>query len=149
MLCALFYSTACGGIEIDTTEYRGASVEKAFVPHIEAFERACGKKVDIHVRFSYITMKSIFNGEKIIGYCWPVYPKFINIDLNWWATHTDKMIREELIFHELGHCMLYRLHNDKLDKHGNKESIMHSSGLVGPSQYENNKKKYIKELCGK
>jgi hypothetical protein len=145
----LFHLTACGGIEIDTTSYREASVERAFVPYIESFERDCNEKVDIHLRFSYIKTKNIFTGQKIIGYCWPIYPRFINIDLNWWINHTDKSEREELIYHELGHCILYRMHNDKKDKYGNKQSIMYSSGLIGPYRYKKYKKKYVKELCGK
>lgn len=148
-LLVLFYSTACGGVEVDTTSYRGGSVERAFVPYLKSFERDCGKKVDIHIRFSYIDTKNIFTGHNIIGYCWPIYPKFVTIDLKWWANHPSKTMREELIYHELGHCILYRMHNDKKDKYGNKASIMHSAGLMSSYQYKNNKKKYIKELCGK
>jgi hypothetical protein len=37
----------------------------------------------------------------------------------------DDAMREQLVFHELGHCVLFRDHNNDLDPYGNPVSIMY------------------------
>ncbi|MDQ3017087.1 MAG: hypothetical protein M3R25_10280 [Bacteroidota bacterium] len=49
----------------------------------------------------------------------------IVVDEDYWKTASD-LQREFLVFHELGHCVLGKEHNDGADGRGNCESIMSS-----------------------
>lgn len=51
------------------------------------------------------------------------------IDLPYWQASND-LEREYVVFHELGHCILFRAHQDASDTFGNCVSIMYS-GLGG------------------
>lgn len=53
--------------------------------------------------------------------------------------------REQLMYHELGHCALDR---DHLDEVHNKEyvSLMHSSGFIEDANYIANRDQYLNEL---
>ena len=53
--------------------------------------------------------------------------------------------KEMLIFHELGHCLLYKGHNDDLDDDGVPVSIMNKYAFSG-NVYAKNREGYINEL---
>ena len=71
----------------------------------------------------------------IIGYCFINginYPTIL-IDKDYWA-NAEVEDRMALVFHELGHCALYREHEDSMvrfDGHPYPGSIMHSSLMPG------------------
>ncbi len=56
-------------------------------------------------------------------------PNVILLDRNYWdnATEDERLF---IVFHELGHCVLKREHNDQKDSNGYCTSIMHSSSQV-------------------
>jgi len=56
-------------------------------------------------------------------------PNVILLDRNYWdnATEDEKVL---IVFHELGHCVLKKEHNDQKDANGFCLSIMHSSSQV-------------------
>ena len=60
----------------------------------------------------YMGFKKYEDGD-VVGYCsiTPFYRQ-IDINLDWWKSHQYQLSREELIFHELGHCVLYRPHTE-------------------------------------
>lgn len=73
-------------------------------------------------------------------------PNVILLDRNYWdkATDDEKVL---IVFHELGHCVLKKEHNDQKDSNGFCLSIMHSSSQVcaidfSPSERE----RYFDEL---
>jgi len=52
-----------------------------------------------------------YNKSSIVGMCVKsFFFREIDIDPTWWESNTSKLIREQLIFHELGHCVLNREH---------------------------------------
>jgi Zn-dependent peptidase ImmA (M78 family) len=51
--------------------------------------------------------------------------KQIIIDQPFWESASD-IEREYVVFHELGHCLLNRSHDDSKDSNGNCQSIMQS-----------------------
>lgn len=139
---------SCSSIEIETTIHNGYSVEKQFLPYIKAFEKECNIKVDLHLRFAE-PKSDIIISDKRIGYCWLIGYKFIHINIEWWVRMPLESRREELIFHELGHCMFYRLHDDSVDSSGVEKSVMSTLMFKDKYQFKYNRKKYIKELCKK
>ena len=50
------------------------------------------------------------------------------------------IVREQLIFHELGHCLLHQDHDD------NDLNLMNSEGFIEDTAYYNNYNYYIKRL---
>lgn len=62
----------------------------------------------------------------------------------WW--NNDFTARESLMFHELGHCILNRSHNDALDDYYDPLSIMHPNIIADYDLYTGNYRPYIREL---
>lgn len=59
----------------------------------------------------------------------------INIKQSWWLKQTTSDLnRREVIFHELGHCILYRDHKDTKDLAGYPISIMNAQ-QIGDNLY--------------
>jgi hypothetical protein len=114
------------------------------------FENVCDKQVNIPVRIESL---EDYNTEEtnIVGLC-IVYPngyKQIKIDNNFWdnATYNAK---ESLIYHEIGHCLLDREHNNNQILHDGyviNESIMNSFNIGNFWFYEKYKDYYYQELC--
>lgn len=69
-------------------------------------------------------------------------------DENYWDRITD-LQREYLVFHELGHCILDRAHDDTKDANGNCNSIMQSGANTCKSIYSSeNRTSLLDELFG-
>lgn len=64
--------------------------------------------------------------------------------LDLWESHGLYDDIEETIFHELGHCILGRKHNNRILPSGSPASMMHRFHLG--STYTGNREHYIKEL---
>ncbi len=68
------------------------------------------------------------------------------VDEQYWNRISDEE-REYLVFHELGHCILKREHNDNKDENGNCISIMQSGTNGCKSEYSNeNRTQLLNEL---
>jgi len=78
-------------------------------------------------------------GEGYIGVCWRDI-KTIAVQKEWWDSVSEDW-KKILILHELGHCYLKRSHETK------KRSVMESV-LIYPSEYNDDKDYYDKELFG-
>jgi len=132
--------------QVSPTEHRGYSIEREILPYILEFERVCNVKIDTHVRFSNMLM-----GEQMIAYCFPFINKLIHIDYEWWKKHSWDLRREQLVFHELGHCVLGRKHDSRMIERETvgyrPHSIMHPQIFADLSDYVIYKDSYIKELC--
>lgn len=70
----------------------------------------------------------------------------ITIDKSFWD-NANRDLREMVVFHELGHCVLYRSHNEDEDQQSACLSIM-NSGTSGCTVYYNddNRDYYLDEL---
>lgn len=68
------------------------------------------------------------------------------IDDKYWNRITEKE-KEYIVFHELGHCLLNREHNDTKDENGNCKSIMQSGINECTSVYDtSNRSQLLAEL---
>jgi hypothetical protein len=70
----------------------------------------------------------------------------VSIDPTYWSVASDAQ-KENLVFHELGHCLLSRVHVTTLNADGTPASMMFPYTLAG-SIYLQNHAEYIAELFG-
>jgi hypothetical protein len=93
----------------------------------------------ITIRFD--VMRSPIN----VGECHYSYPNHtVKINKNYWDKSSDT-VKKIIIYHELGHCMLYRDHNNQLNSINQPMSIMYSKVLYG-SVFLRDELQYINEL---
>lgn len=89
-----------------------------------------------------------FIDKGTVGWCKPfLWPQQIMLDTLYWEDATE-LEKEQLIFHELGHCVLGREHNDKEDENGDPISIMHPY-TMDDHTYKRHREQYIKDLFTK
>lgn len=117
--------------------------DSAFDIQIEAFKREAllrNKDIDI----SKITV--IFGKQEgnSVGLCITAHSQpFITIHKQFWTIY-DQFEREELIFHELGHCVLDREHCEV--KKNNKSVSMMEPNMLGSGYYGPNRENLVDEL---
>src|SRR5271170_1267705 len=69
----------------------------------------------------------------------------ITINLTYWVTYDD-VGRELLIYHELGHCVLGRVHTSQLDANGSPVSYMYPDAEMNWANYQSRKQALLQEL---
>jgi len=90
----------------------------------------------VQIDSSKVVGQSIVEGSKIT----------IKVDPDYWES-ADHLQRELLIFHELGHAVLQREHNDSRTEFKECKSIMRSSSSVCKCTYnKSTRTEYINEL---
>lgn len=97
---------------------KGTNIDASFSLYTDRFERlakSLGRPVDMsNVTISFSdSLGNAPSGGTILGTCMKGgfgVPE-IKINIEWWST-ADYYGREQLVFHELGHCVLNRGHND-------------------------------------
>lgn len=86
----------------------GASIEAPFLPYVDAFEHECGCKVlDVPITFSKLQDSHVGECQNYVVLTESFSEIFI--DREYWDSASIAR-REQLIFHELGHCVLRREH---------------------------------------
>lgn len=134
-------------------------VETRFQPYLESFKaeaKAHGKEVDIeHINVVTAELRLTTSGTRAYCYVAPMQNPTIYIDSWWWETPPEdtqelsEAVRTMIIFHELGHCLLGRVHNDGYIKKEGEEarhiSIMHSN-TAEPKDFIKYRDEYLTEL---
>src|SRR5207253_2354515 len=119
--------------------------------HVRAFERAASS-AGYPMKVGRIKINFIPLPARDEGRCWYRTDKYgerhaIEIELNsdnWSALSRSE--QEQLVFHELGHCVLHRSHNPYLRRIDERpESIMYPT-LIPRLDYEEHREMYIYEL---
>jgi hypothetical protein len=84
--------------------------------------------------------------ERTVAVCrsWSNGYRQISIEIGFWSGLTDYG-KEQLVFHELGHCVLNRGHNNSVDN-GCPESIMNDSAFGDSKCYSDYRDELIAEL---
>lgn len=115
------------------------AIHASLVPYVSRFETIGNIQVDnLIARFG--TLKSPIVGLCQTGGLTPV----VTIDPTHWATIGESQ-REELIFHELGHCVLDRDHRDDRLIDGCPASIMNSY-VISAYCFTQHQSEYYAEL---
>lgn len=155
ILLASLFLTGCGSNFIDDhirksdpSPRRPAPViDDAFKQYVARFEDAYGQKVSMLIQFEKQEAPRLG-----VCYSWDDGHREIKIDREGWDDMSD-LGKEQLMFHELGHCQLNRPHiedNIKLGRWLNApKSIMHPYVFGEWSVYEENHDYYVKELLNK
>ena len=136
---ALFVLAACG------RQQNIVGVED----YVKRFERLAAQHAGRALRVGSITID--FDHERMVdlGQCETggfLSNPHIRINEAKWM-YLGETQREILIFHELGHCVLNRLHRLDFGSDGNPASIMYPTVIAGII-YERNKEYYLRELFG-
>lgn len=126
------------------------NVNEALWPYFKRFENeAALRNISVDLRDAKITgVISDIPSNHVLGQCSysSADPKKLTIDLPFWNTSSD-LSKEFVIFHELGHCYLGRLHDESKDSKGICLSIMRSGLEDCRDNYTRlTRKKYLDEL---
>ena len=105
------------------------NVDEALWPYFRRFEEeAATRNIEVDLNEAYITgLISDISTTNVLGQC--SYssnnPHQVTIDKPFWNKASD-LAKEFVVFHELGHCYLARLHDESKDSRGVCLSIMRS-----------------------
>lgn len=130
------FFSACGRIEHDP----------AFIDHIKSFEDEIGIIVDVPIVFDPDI------DDKYVAVCQTYFydKKIIKVDPDYWE-NLSFYGKEEVIYHELGHCQLNREHNSTLTipsklRYSIPNSIMYPYVFGEETFYFMYREHYIEEL---
>lgn len=125
----------------------GRYIDPKLQPYVDRFQqvaRSQGKIVstlNVEVRFGTTTASE--QGEcRIVLF---QTPTVIISDLIPWDDFDD-LAKELLMYHELGHCILFRQHTHEFRSDGTQDSIMNGVVLVYPQAYKQFHNYYLLEL---
>jgi len=123
-----------------------------FRPYFERFEQEAkerGLSFETSLSALETSLEHISDGD-VVGEChWNSHaPELVIIDIPFWNNASD-LDREYVMFHELGHCVLFREHDNSENNQGFCLSVM-ASGTTGcQSVYTpENRDYYLDELFG-
>ena len=124
-------------------------VDAELAPYFELFALE-GEKRNVKVDYDALHVEGMvrtIEGRTVVGQCSHSEdaPNLVIVDPILWRRASEAQ-REQIIFHELGHCFLQRSHKDDQDANGICRSIMHSSTEVCSINYEQNRDFYLDEL---
>jgi len=108
-------SQGCATIDVTPSMINlehGYWVDKQFVKYLTSFKKDSKgkvKRLNTHVVFGDLSYSTGEDKSNTIGLC-NFFTRRITIDRGWWEEHSSVLKREELIYHELGHCLLFRGH---------------------------------------
>jgi hypothetical protein len=136
-ICFLFLTCEKEKVAIKTYQ----NVDRKLWPYFQKFEEEGNARgLDIDLSNSNISGDIIninFNG--VVGVCLKEseIPNKILLDTAFW-NRSSNLVKELIIFHELGHCYLGRSHSDEVASSGFCASIMRS-GRSGCLDHYNSK----------
>lgn len=152
-LIILFAIVSCGPFE-DTDDYkpyRGGPGSQSVDPEMQEYYNRFEVKIGVNANHIPSTFSYIKEHENAVGLCWDYgyHDHEIEIDIDYWNRVSD-LGREQLIFHELGHCALGLGHNEEtfnVKGYGSiPESIMFPTVFGEHKYYEVFRNYYHREL---
>ena len=127
-----------------------AVIDEIFDSYVASFEREAahrGQSIDVASLEVSIELDEV-EQRNVLGLCFfnEQSPNRIVIDEDMWHELSD-MYKEYVIFHELGHCVLDRVHDEKTLSDGTCGSIMASgTGRCDWNYRITNRDYYLDEL---
>ena len=134
------------------------SVDPALMPYYEAFVKE-GQDRGNNQATNDLSMNFGETTGNVIGYCrrqesynWNLLTKetvstpVVVVKPSWWKNATEAS-RRELVYHELGHCLMDKDHNNQKSMYGQPESIMYPIH-IGGSFFQTWERNYLDQLFG-
>lgn len=161
------FLTACGGFEFEVAQQlsiEGSDPE--FVPYLMLFNDEMKSRgvtglpyrvvisfddsLDNSYTLGVCYIRGMVAGSPLRGYTRQI--RSVSINKSSWVRLRAES-REELIFHELGHCVLGKTHDTSMGWHGGERlpnSIMYDGSISAatPGAYRNNRDYYMLEFWG-
>jgi len=136
ILVSLVLLSGCGKATIDPT----------FEPYIQSFEAAGNVKIEAPIDMHFGSIPPQSANVETDGLCESGLgvPK-ITIDADKWATYSESA-RTLLVWHELGHCILGRAHNNTIGSNNWPVSVMYWDAVTSEYNFETNQQPFIDEL---
>ena len=151
--CANFFAYDYSNPHKYATTYR--EVDSGLELYVQEFEKYYGKKITFKVKLSIFPA---YAAEIARCASWKNGRRLVEVDLKFYNSHNGigkSLTIEQVMMHELGHCVLNRDHNDReyRFKRGEigRESVMstHSFDFAELRLYRKYRDYYIKELFKK
>lgn len=144
-ICCFLLLSAC-----EKEETLSSQVEEALQPYFERFDQEARiRGLDFSLEMEELEASIIrVDEEGVLGQCHysEQAPNIVEIDNQFWARATD-LEKEYVVFHELGHCVLGRNHDDTRLADGSCASIMQSGLTSCRVEYNtSNREEYVNEL---
>jgi len=135
---------------IEEEELGYPNVDRMLWPYFSRFEEeSAARGIAIDLRALRITGEiEDLEGERVAGQCSFNHrqPNHITIDERFWQRSSENF-REMIMFHELGHCVLYRGHLETELRNGACSSIMRSGNGGCIDNYNTQTRRfYVDEL---
>jgi len=142
----VFLTGGCKEEELATTSVFVDPNLESYFDSFEAAALARGIEVDL-TKAGIEALLVPINDGAVIGKCSSsASSKKISIDSYYWKT-ANRLERELVVFHELGHCFLGRDHLDTAKQDGSCTSLMHSGLTNCKSNYNSlTRETYLDEL---
>lgn len=130
-------------------EKQEQTIDAELQKYFQSFQQeARSRGVDLNLEDEQIDgYISNISGQGVIGNCtrYASGKKELTIDTDHWNTSTDSE-KELVVFHELGHCILGRVHTEEKDRQGKCVSIMTAGKGACKLNYATNRTAYLNEL---
>ena len=124
-------------------------IDPTLRPYLEAFkDEAEARNFDVNYRTRMIEGRLSYHPDDTrLGWCDynGTEPNKMTINTLFWEV-LDDLGKEKLVFQELGHCVLFRQHNDVKQDDGYCESIMHSGQACADNYTLETRADYLDEL---
>ncbi|MBX2871187.1 MAG: hypothetical protein KTR30_03780 [Saprospiraceae bacterium] len=149
----LIYGTLCCWLGLSACEKEQAEpskVDEDLQPYFERFDvEARARGLDFSLEMEELEADILgIDQDGVLGQCHysDQAPNIVEVDDQFWARATD-LEKEYVVFHELGHCVLGKDHNDDRNTDGTCSSIM-QSGLTScrVTYNSSNRESYLDEL---
>lgn len=130
LILLLLFTPSCAGVTYPRFSAEKTGIDPVFTKHIDSYIKIVGEKHK--PRLEYLSMNFAKLEGDTVGRChWLLNGKIeIEIDTEFWnrydTTYTDK---EFLVYHELEHCIRYRMHTNKKEKIENIVDFFHAIGF--------------------
>lgn len=107
-LCLGLFLSGCAQLPEHRKVFR---IDNELLPYVKVFEKEASKRGLVIVIDDLVATIKVIEDTEIAGTCETQQTPRIIIDKEYWVNGSDAS-REQVIFHELGHCILGRGHND-------------------------------------
>lgn len=148
LIILTFITSACGAINPNVTAntHSGLSIESKYVPYFKAFANRAAS-VGSNVKVNNLTIRSVssISDPGVVALCQqePGQSPLIIVSQEWWPQF-DVTMREDMIFHEMGHCVLNRGHRS--DENNKLSLSIMNPYIFGGLAYLGNYDHYMHEL---